>query len=181
MANATQIFVTHEHPDHLGGVLAYPDQDLLRDRLQLTREQVATAGRYGGFTVPPGVLAEVSPLEYDDYRAVAPGVVLIKAPGHSPGSQMIYVQRADGREVLFTGDIGWSLRNIEEVRPRARLVSQFMLGEDRDAVFGQLAGIRDLHAAEPTIVIVPGHDSAVIAALVDDQTMVEGFSVPVSP
>jgi glyoxylase-like metal-dependent hydrolase (beta-lactamase superfamily II) len=123
----------------------------------------------------------VDPLEYDDLRAVAAGVVLIKAPGHSPGSQMIYVQRADGREFLFVGDIGWSRRNIEEVRPRARAISQFMLGEDRDAVFGQLAGIRDLHIAEPAIVIVPGHDAAVIEGLVADQTMIEGFTVPASP
>lgn len=181
MMQATQIAITHEHPDHIGGILTFPGKLFLRGRLQLTREQVATAGRYAGFTAPPGILASADPLEYEDYRAIAPGVVPIKAQGHSPGSQMIYVQRADGREFLFTGDIGWSLRNIEELRPRARLVSQFMLGEDRDAVFAQLAGIRDLRAAEPDIVIVPGHDLALVDSYKSDGLMVDGFSVPVSP
>jgi glyoxylase-like metal-dependent hydrolase (beta-lactamase superfamily II) len=176
MGNADQIVITHEHPDHLGGVLAHPDPTGIAPRLRLTKEQLATAGRFAGFATPPNVLAAAVPLDYADYTAIAPGVVLIKAPGHSPGSQMIYVQRADGLEVLFIGDIGWSLRNVEEVRTRARLVSQFMLGEDRDAVLSQLLALNALMESEPEVVIVPGHDSAVTDALLEQGVFVEGFA-----
>ena len=44
---------------------------------------------------------------------------------------MIYVEREDGREVLFVGDIGWLTRNIETGKGRPRALSQFMLNEDR--------------------------------------------------
>ena len=140
---------------------------------------------------PPGAMAaspcrpasspRSAPLEYEDYRAIAPGVVLIKAPGHSPGSQMIYVQRADGREFLFAGDIGWSLRNIEEVRSaraagvavHARRGSRRGLRPARRPARPPRRRARHRHR--------PGHDAAVIEALIGDRTMIEGFSVPVSP
>jgi glyoxylase-like metal-dependent hydrolase (beta-lactamase superfamily II) len=104
--------------------------------------------------------------------------VLIKAPGHSPGTQMIYVILQDGRELLFVGDIGWSLRNIEEVRGRPRLVSQLMLNEERDRVFGQLQALHDLHEAEPGLIIVPGHDQQYLETLVEQGAMVRGFVTP---
>jgi hypothetical protein len=90
---------------------------------------------------------------------------------------MIYVKRADGKEVLFIGDIGWSLRNVETGKGRPRLLSQFMLNEDRDAVFAELQTLKALHAAEPDLAIVPGHDVATIDALIKAGVMAAQFKL----
>ena len=88
---------------------------------------------------------------------------------------MVYVKRDDGRELLFIGDIGWSHRNVETGKGRPRLLSDFMLHEDRDAVFSELAMLQALHEAEPDLVIVPGHDVAVVDKLVAGGIMEAGF------
>ncbi|MEO6015536.1 MAG: MBL fold metallo-hydrolase [Devosia sp.] len=164
LADATQIVVTHEHPDHIGGILAYADPTGLAKALRLTKEQVDSLARYG--LSWPAALKNYAPIEYAGMLAIAPGVVLIRAPGHTPGSQLVYVKRADGEELLFIGDIGWTIRNVETGKGRPRLLSQFMLNEDRDAVFAELATLKALHAAEPDLLIVPGHDVATVDALV---------------
>jgi glyoxylase-like metal-dependent hydrolase (beta-lactamase superfamily II) len=175
LGTASQIVVTHEHSDHVGGIAAYPDPAAIRPRLRLTTEQAADPGRYGAFTVPAPLFDGYAPLAYDGATAIAPGVVLMKAPGHSPGSQLVFVQMADGAEVLFIGDIGWTLRNVLTGKGRPRLVSHLMLGEDRDSVFAQLAAIRELRQDEPSVAIVPGHDVAAVDALVAAGTLARGF------
>lgn len=163
LADATQIVVTHEHPDHIGGILAYADPAGLAKALRLTKEQVDSLTRYG--LSWPVALKDYAPIEYADMLAIAPGVVLVRAPGHTPGSQLVYVKRADGKELLFIGDIGWTMRNVETGKGRPRLLSQFMLNEDRDAVFAELAALKALHAAEPDLLIVPGHDVEAVNSL----------------
>ena len=173
LAAATQIVVTHEHPDHIGGILAYSDPAALGKALRLNQEQLASLPKFG--LAWPEALKDYVPIDYDTMLAIAPGVVLIRAPGHSPGSQMIFVKREDGRELLFVGDIGWTLRNVETGKGRPRLLSQFMLNEDREAVFAELATLKALHAAAPNLLIVPGHDVAAIDALVASGAMAAGF------
>lgn len=175
MERASLILITHEHMDHIGGLTEHPEVVRILPSTQLTREQADHPERSLPAAFPAGALDGYKPLGYDRYFAIAPGMVLIKSPGHSPGSQMVYVKKADGSEVLFIGDVAWQFRNIDLVRERARLVTDFMLKEDRKAVFGQLAELKRLHEAEPKLVIVPGHDGQAVGALVQAGVLKEGF------
>src|SRR6185295_11431257 len=153
----------HEHPDHIGGLVGHPDIAMVMTHTKLTREQMDHPEKMGDLKWPPGIIENQEALDYDRYHAVAPGVVLIKAPGHTPGSQLVFVQRADGTEYLFLGDVAWTLRNVEIVRERARLVTSFFIHEDHDAVMLQLAELHRIHQAEPNVHIIPGHDAKVLA------------------
>lgn len=172
--DASLILFTHEHEDHIGGFLAQPNVRILLGKARINAEQMANAARYNS-EIPANVFAGYRPTSYESYLAVAPGVVLIRAAGHTPGSQMIYVKTAKGLEYLFIGDVAWHMRNIELVRERARLVTMFMLREDSDAVLAQLKALKSLGEKEPKIFIVPGHDQGVVNADVAAGAMLQHF------
>jgi glyoxylase-like metal-dependent hydrolase (beta-lactamase superfamily II) len=166
MAHSSLILLTHEHSDHIGGLTTHPNLAAVLAATRMTREQMANPAAMLPARFPDHALDGYVPLEYRKYDAVAPGMVLIKSPGHTPGSQMIYVQTADGAEFLFIGDVAWHFRNIEVQRERPRFVTQFTIKEDRAAVFGQLGALHRLHEAEPRIHIVPGHDGVAVEQMV---------------
>jgi len=182
LATAQLIVVTHEHPDHAGGLLAQPNLKDLMGKTRLTQVQVTELKKaireapVSKLNVSATVFDGYQGIDVDDapYRTIAPGVVLIKAPGHTPGSQMIYVKRADGQEILFLGDVAWQMRNIEEVRERARLVT-WLTGEDREAVMGEFVELHRLRTAEPSLNMMPGHDSAELARFLKAGLLAKGF------
>ncbi len=99
-----------------------------------------------------------------DYRGCVPvarGIVLIKAPGHSPNSQMVYVRLQSGREVLHSVDSAWIYDNIVEQKPKAAP----WVKEDVPAIMAQLAWLKQLHDTEPDLTILVTHDDLRFEAL----------------
>ena len=120
LLEADFILSTHEHWDHTGGIAQSAHINDLIKKVVLTSEQVS------GHTIkmanfPQEVLDNYNPLKYDQYHVLAPGIVLIKAPGHSSGSQMIFVQLKNGEEFLFIGDIAWNMVNITHLKNHSRI------------------------------------------------------------
>lgn len=176
MSAAKQIVITHEHMDHIGGLTSHSDLANVLPKARLTGAQIADPDKSLPAKFPNGALDGYQPLEYEQLHAIAPGVVLIKAAGHTPGSQIVYVQTAGGAELLLIGDVAWHFRNIELQRERARLMTMVFLQEDRTAVFGQLAALKQLRDSQPDVHIVPGHDGPVIDSLISGGILKRGFS-----
>ena len=120
LLEADSILVTHEHWDHTGGIAQSPHIHELMRKAVLTSEQISDHTiKMANF--PQDVLNDYDPLQYDHYHAVAPGIVLIKAPGHIGGSQVIFVCLRNGEEFLFVGDIAWNLINIEHLKNHSKM------------------------------------------------------------
>lgn len=172
MNNASAIYVTHEHEDHLGGAVGVKDAAWL-GKVHLNPEQLIE-GTPSAPKISPETRAALTPLPYQGMVAVAPGVVLIRAPGHTPGSQMIYIQRADGVEVLLTGDAALLMDSIKSEQGPNCLVT--MIGQgNRRAVACTLIALDRLRTSEPSIAIMPGHDGAIMEELVAKHVFVPGF------
>jgi glyoxylase-like metal-dependent hydrolase (beta-lactamase superfamily II) len=153
MKKASAIVFTHEHVDHVGGVAAAPDFPAIAKKVRMTREQYDSSKLERG-EFPAGTLATLEPLSYQGLYAVAPGVVLQKAPGHSPGSQMIYVELGNGQRFLFVGDVAWTKDNIKLQIGRPGIAT-LLMKEDRPAVAAQLHALAEL---PPDVHVVVAHD-----------------------
>lgn len=177
LGGARWIVLTHEHGDHIGGVAVYPEPDALVGRLLLSREQLTSDDWLDHAKFSESLRTKLRPIVYDKYHAIAPGVVLVKAAGHSPGTQIIYVMLADGREFLFLGDVAWNSRMITELWYRPRLVTQLFLGEDRSAVMGQIRRLHSLRASEPAVEQVVSHDAEQNRRLTDSGALGARFEL----
>ncbi|MFM6931779.1 MAG: MBL fold metallo-hydrolase [Novosphingobium sp.] len=157
---ASLILVTHEHADHLGGLVALtaaPDGSEIAAKAKLNRFETPGAQGMQALHWAAGMQIPAT-LDQDRPQLVAPGVVVLPTPGHTPGSQMIYVQLANGTELLFAGDTAPREISWQERRPPSRLFTDFVQPQDRAALVGWLQALQDLHKSSPRLLIIPGHD-----------------------
>jgi glyoxylase-like metal-dependent hydrolase (beta-lactamase superfamily II) len=154
---AKVIVMTHEHGDHIAGVIRTPFFAELAPKAVLTRTQVQTL-----MTEPQMPEIKLSPdqakrfivIDYDTYYPFAPGMALVKAPGHTPGSQMIYVALSSGREFLFAGDAAWHMDGVRTVTGK----DAPWITEDTDKVNAELKWLNQLSSTEKNLTIVVSHD-----------------------
>jgi glyoxylase-like metal-dependent hydrolase (beta-lactamase superfamily II) len=174
LKQAKLIVVTHEHGDHVAGVIRSDSRKEIAAKTLLTREQVHTLLSYPQMPeirLTPEAARDYIVVDYEDYLPVAPGMVLIKAPGHTPGHQMVYVRLDSGREYLFIGDVGWTLANVTQMKLRPAATMR-RISEDAVALGHQLRWIRQVMDQEKLIVI-PSHDDVLFQDLAAKQLMGE--------
>jgi glyoxylase-like metal-dependent hydrolase (beta-lactamase superfamily II) len=157
LREAGLILITHEHPDHIGGLVALGGLPLA-SAARLGPQQLPSAALASKMVPWPKGIAVHAGLTSNGLQAVAPGIVVIPAPSHTPGSQMIFVRLADGREYLFAGDIATFAQSWQELRARSRLVADYVAPENRAEVYAWLKTIQALKQSAPKMTILAGHD-----------------------
>ncbi|MCB1308715.1 MAG: MBL fold metallo-hydrolase [Leptospiraceae bacterium] len=169
---AQLILFTHEHYDHMGGVARSPHLYDIRDRLLITeaqmRSSLITDARF-----PPAVLEVITPIDYQGMYSPAPGIVLLPAPGHTPGSQMIYVRLIGGREFLFIGDVVFQEAQLSERFSLPRLTTT-VASMDADAIAGQIQALHVL-MRDSDVQVVVSHDFPRLIQLMRSGALGEGF------
>jgi glyoxylase-like metal-dependent hydrolase (beta-lactamase superfamily II) len=170
VGGARMILVTHEHGDHVAGVIRSPQAAQLAPKTILTRSQVevlTTKPQMPEIRLTADQARRFIVVDYDKYLPVAPGIVLIKAAGHTPGSQMVFVALASGREHLLIGDATWHMDGVRQVKGKAAP----WVTEDADAVLDQLRWLNQLSKTDANLVIVASHDEEQHAELVQKKLL----------
>lgn len=163
--NAARLIVlTHYHADHVAGVVCAPNfSELARKTIASshTVELMTTNPHRPHLKISRAQAAQFITLDYPELYPVAPGAVLIKAPGHSPDQQMVYARLQSGREILHSVDCAWIYDNILQLRPKAAP----WVKEDVPAIMAQLTWLKRLHDTEPNLTILVTHDDHRFEAL----------------
>ena len=176
LRDAKLVVVTHEHFDHVGGVVRSPYLATVQAHTLLTRTQaqsLVTKPTHPLIRLDSATVARYIVIDYDPYLPIAAGVVLIKAAGHTPGSQMVYVRLANGKEVIIAGDVAWNGAGVATQRQKPEGSTRGFGGEDRAAIAPQLRWLKE--TVPPDVSVIISHDQAAINALIARGVIHQGF------
>ena len=168
--DARLVVVTHEHGDHVAGVVHSPVAAELARKTVLTRAQVrtlTTTPQMPEIRLAPEMAGRFIVIDYDKYFPLAPGIALIKAAGHTAGSQMVFVALESGREYLLIGDVSWHMDGVRLVKGK----DAPWVTEDAGAVMAQLTWLNELSRTDPDLVIVASHDEEQHVELTREQLL----------
>ena len=173
LRGASLIVATHEHADHVAGVIRGPWADDVVRRVLLTVEQLENlvdGPDHPGIQISQEQADQFLAVSYRELLPIAQGVVLIKAPGHSPGSQFVYVRLGDETELLLVGDVVWVTTALKSGSQRPLALSA-RLDEDRDAIRSQIRWLQQMQQDDLHIIVAhdgPAHDVLVEKGVIKD-------------
>lgn len=168
------IVMTHEHGDHVAGVIRTAFFNELAPKTVLTRTQVDTLmhdPQMPEIRLTPEMAQHFIVIDYDKYYPFAPGMALIKAPGHTPGSQMIYVALASGKEFILAGDVAWHMDGVRDVIGK----DAPWVKEDVPMVNAELQWLHDLAMTDKNLTVVLSHDEEQRLDLIKRKVLGDGL------
>ncbi len=155
MKKASLIVLTHEHFDHIGGLVKSPYLAELLPKVRANKEQLTSAAAV--LMDYPPVMQDISLLPDEPYSVLAPGIVVIRSPGHTPGSQMLFVKLRSGEEVLFVGDIVWDMDNILRQKSKP-LLANWVANENGQQLADQIRALIGLYQSDDQVKLLVSHD-----------------------
>jgi glyoxylase-like metal-dependent hydrolase (beta-lactamase superfamily II) len=168
------IVVTHEHGDHIAGVIRGSGADALAAKTILTRTQIQTlltSPQMPEIRLTPAQAARFIVIDYDRPYPLAPGMALLEAAGHTPGSQMVYIALRSGREVLLVGDTTWHMDGVREIKEK----DAPWIVEDTAALRAQLTWLNGLARTDPQLAVIASHDDEQHASLIQQGVLTNRF------
>ena len=174
LAAAKAIVATHEHGDHIAGVIRSPAFAMLAPKTTITRTQLQTlmtAPQMPEIRLTADQAQRFKVIDYEITMPFAPGMVLIKSSGHTPGSQMIYVVLQSGREYVFAGDVAWHMDGVRQIRGK----DAPWITEDEPNMTAELSWLNTLTRTEPNVAVVISHDEDQRLQYIRDRILGDGF------
>lgn len=161
---ARLIVLTHHHADHVAGVVTSPNFAALAAKTIITMDVadcLMNTPHRPHLKLTQQAIGKFIVLDYPQHYPVAPGIVLIRSPGHSTDSQMVYIRLQSGREILHSVDSAWVMDNIREVKGKAAP----WVKEDVPSVMGQLRWLKTVAETEKSVTILVTHDDELFERL----------------
>jgi len=164
------ILLTHAHWDHVSGLPDFPGVPVW-----VTSQERAFIGEggHGQFGKPfTGVRYEEYGFEGGPYLGFPQShdvygdgsIVVVPAPGHTPGSVIIFVTLANETRYAFVGDLVWQLEGITLREERSWIVRQFA-ETDAEGTRENLLHMIAIKERIPELIIVPAHDIRAFAEM----------------
>lgn len=166
-----RILLTHAHWDHVSGADDFPGVPIL------VPPEERRFVRDGGWIT--GVARAVRGARWEEYRFEGGpylgfprshdlhgdgSIVVVPAPGHTPGSVVVFVAVPGGRRYAFVGDLVWQREGITEREERPWLFRS-LADEDPEGVRESILRMSALVRRFPDLVLVPAHDARGLADL----------------
>jgi N-acyl homoserine lactone hydrolase len=165
------IVLTHSHWDHISGAEDFPDVPVWVSAdevafMHSAHRSTAVARSLTGLRYLPYEFERRPYLGFASHRDVwgDGSVVLVPAPGHTPGSVIAFLALPSGRRIALIGDIVWQIEGLEREVPKPWL-SRMMADASPSEVLGLVHTLAHLYRTLPDMQWVPSHDARAMASL----------------
>ena len=165
------IVLTHAHWDHVSGIPDFPDTPVwvtaeerrfIEQGGSLTAVMRSFGGvRYKEFAFEGGAYLGF-PKSHDVHGDGS--VVIVPAPGHTPGSVIVFLALPSGKRYALVGDLVWQREGISEREERPWL-QRSIADSDASGVRENLLRMAAIAARFPAISLLPAHDARAFAEL----------------